>query len=147
MFFVFSPYTSITHTLCFVQNKSLFSSENYDFQPKYSRYVSSPMQYMCFIGELNIVLTSSLPIRMSSVTSVKTVGCMKYPSVPCRPPPHASLAPSFFPLSIRPRILLNCSSSIWNFKNVREFSDTNRIAFEHFCLVFTVHQDSSLILR
>lgn len=57
--------------------------------------------------------TSSLAILMSSLTSEKTVGCMKYPLSPCRSPPHSSFAPSFFPLSIRSRILLNCSSSTY----------------------------------
>ena len=61
------------------------------------------------------VITSSLPILMFSVTSVNTVGSTKYPFGPRRAPPHASLAPSFFPLSISPRIFLNCSSSICNF--------------------------------
>lgn len=57
--------------------------------------------------------TSSLPILMLSVTPEKTVGWMKYPSVPCLWPPHSSLAPSFFPLSISSRTFLNCSSLTW----------------------------------
>ena len=57
-------------------------------------------------------LTSSLAIRMVSVTSEKTVGLMKSPLSSMAEPPHSSLAPSFFPLSIRSRILSNCFWSI-----------------------------------
>lgn len=56
--------------------------------------------------------TSSLAIRMVSVTSEKTVGLMKRPLSSIAEPPHSSLAPSFFPLSIRSRILSNCFWSI-----------------------------------
>ena len=58
------------------------------------------------------LLTSSLAIRMVSVTSEKTVGLMKSPLSSMAEPPHSSLAPSFFPLSIRSRILSNCFWSI-----------------------------------
>lgn len=60
------------------------------------------------------MLTSSLAILMSSVTSLKTVGSMKYPVSPIFLPPVTSFAPSFFPLSISSRILFCCSKSIWN---------------------------------
>lgn len=56
--------------------------------------------------------TSSLAILMVSVTSEKTVGLMKRPLSSMAEPPHSSLAPSFFPLSIRSRILSNCFWSI-----------------------------------
>lgn len=49
---------------------------------------------------------------MVSVTSEKTVGLMKSPLSSMAEPPYSSLAPSFFPLSIRSRILLNCFWSI-----------------------------------
>lgn len=58
-------------------------------------------------------LTSSLAMRMSSVTSEKTVGWMNSPFCPQAPPPHSSFAPSFFPLSISSRILSYCALSIW----------------------------------
>lgn len=58
-------------------------------------------------------LTSSFAMRMSSVTLEKTVGWMKKPLFPPGPPPHSSLAPSFFPLSISASILSYCSLSIW----------------------------------
>ena len=55
--------------------------------------------------------TSSRAILISSPTSAKTVGWMKYPLLPLRPPPHINFAPSFLPLSISPWILSNCSWS------------------------------------
>lgn len=57
--------------------------------------------------------TSSLAMVMLSWTSPNTVGWMKYPLSAAIPPPHISLAPSLFPLLMYPRILLNCSWSIW----------------------------------
>ena len=60
--------------------------------------------------------TSSLAILISSVTSENTVGWMKNPLSPTRPPPHCRVAPSFFPISIYPRILSNCARSILNCK-------------------------------
>lgn len=58
-----------------------------------------------------IIRTSSLAIVMLSVTFEKTVGSMKYPTFPCRWPPHSNLAPSFWPASIYLKTLLNISSS------------------------------------
>ena len=60
----------------------------------------------------NAVVPIALAIRMVSVTSEKTVGLMKSPLSSMAEPPHSSLAPSFFPLSIRSRILSNCFWSI-----------------------------------
>lgn len=57
--------------------------------------------------------TSSLAIRISSVTFEKTVGWMKSPGWPHTAPPHSSVAPSRFPLSISSIILSNCFWSIW----------------------------------
>lgn len=56
--------------------------------------------------------TSSLAIRMSSVTLENTVGSMKKPFLPSPLPPHSSLAPSATPLWMSSRILLYCFLSI-----------------------------------
>lgn len=56
--------------------------------------------------------TSSLAIRMSSVTLENTVGSMKKPFLPSPLPPHSSFAPSVMPLWISSRILLYCFLSI-----------------------------------
>lgn len=60
------------------------------------------------------VVTSSLAMRMWSLTPEKMVGWMKRLLLPTAAPPHSSLAPSFFPLSIRSIILSNCCLSIWS---------------------------------
>lgn len=57
--------------------------------------------------------TSSLAIRMSSVTLENTVGSMKKPFLPSPLPPHSSLAPSATPLWMSSRILLYCFLSIY----------------------------------
>lgn len=57
--------------------------------------------------------TSSLAMRMSSVTLEKTVGWMKSPCWPHADPPHSSVAPSLLPLSMRSIILSNCFWSIY----------------------------------
>lgn len=64
-------------------------------------------------GVLTVAMpTSSLAILMLSVTSEKTVGLMNSPLSSMADPPHSSLAPSFFPLSISSSILSNCFWSI-----------------------------------
>lgn len=60
------------------------------------------------------VVTSSLAMRMWSLTPEKMVGWMKSPLSATDAPPHSSLAPSFLPLSMRSMILPNCSLSIWS---------------------------------
>lgn len=57
--------------------------------------------------------TSSLAMRMSSVTPEKTVGCIKSPCWPHADPPHSRVAPSLLPLSMRSIILSNCFWSIY----------------------------------
>lgn len=56
--------------------------------------------------------TSSLAMRMSSVTSEKTVGSMKKPFKPRALPPHSSLAPSLMPLWINSSTRFCCSRLI-----------------------------------
>jgi len=50
---------------------------------------------------------SSLAIFMSSVTSLKTVGSMKYPLSPHLFPPHNMVAPSSCPFLMYPMMVLN----------------------------------------
>ena len=50
---------------------------------------------------------------ISSVTSENTVGWMKYPWSPCRPPPQCMVAPSLLPASIRDMIFSNWFRSTW----------------------------------
>lgn len=59
------------------------------------------------------VSTSSLAIRIWSLTFENTVGWMKSPCWPPGEPPHSRVAPSLFPLSISSIILSNCFWSIW----------------------------------
>lgn len=71
-----------------------------------------------FLGDL--YCTSSLAILMLSVTSENTVGFINRPLSSMARPPHSSLAPSFFPLSISSRILSNCSWSICQTQKEKE---------------------------
>lgn len=64
--------------------------------------------------------TSSLAILMLSVTSENTVGFINRPLSSMARPPHSSLAPSFFPLSISSRILSNCLWSICQTQNEKK---------------------------
>lgn len=50
---------------------------------------------------------------MLSVTLEKTVGSMKYPTLPKRLPPASNLAPSFWPVSMYLKTFVNISSSTW----------------------------------
>lgn len=63
-------------------------------------------------GSRDLYCTSSLAIRMLSVTSENTVGFINRPLSSMARPPHSSFAPSFFPLSISSRILSNWFWSI-----------------------------------
>lgn len=65
--------------------------------------------------------TSSLAMRISSVTFEKTVGWMKSPCWPHADPPHSSVAPSLFPLSISSIILSNCFWSICRKQPLKSF--------------------------
>ena len=93
--FEFSP------GFCMIKVRSLFATHCINYLRMHLQQVHKQIN------------TSSLAILMSSFTPEKTVGCIKYPLSPCRAPPHSSLAPSFFPLSISSRILLNCSAFIY----------------------------------
>lgn len=74
---------------------------------------------VCSGAELCRCSTSSLAMRISSVTLEKTVGWMKSPCWPQADPPHSSVAPSLFPLSISSIILLNCLWSICRKQRLR----------------------------
>lgn len=93
-----------------------------------------------------IFLTSSLAIVMSSWTSANTVGWTKYPLSPWRLPPATSLAPCFFPESIKWRILVICSSSTCVFSS-RSKSFIKHIYFCHkSSMLNLVYCDSYLFL-
>lgn len=63
-------------------------------------------------GITTVFHTSSLAMRMSSLTLEKTVGSMKNPFKPRAFPPHSSLAPSLMPLWTNSKIRFCCSRLI-----------------------------------
>lgn len=84
----------------------------FPFKPWLSLFSYSFTVVSSYKGSGDSHCTSSLAIRMLSVTSENTVGFMNRPLSSMARPPHSSLAPSFFPLSISSRILSNWFWSI-----------------------------------
>lgn len=81
-----------------------------------------------------------MAIAMLSVTSVKTVGSMKYPTFPSRFPPHWSFAPSFWPISMYRKTLLNISSSTCGPTEIILTTTTITRAFD-VIIMFQFHSD------